>query len=144
MGRMMARGSAISGFPQPAFSSSACSCHAALGRVCEHRGEPGREGGCLSLGGCLLSLDKQTRSTHARLEMERVVKYKQTAEAEAEGQLPRASLDLAGHCHRQQLLKKQLTFLDACCSQPRLTQQCFREQLEVHTGCSVCLASATV
>lgn len=65
----------------------------------------------LALGGCLLSLDKQTHSTHACLEMEHGVKYKQTAEAHADSRLPWASSDLAGRSRQQPLLKKQLTFL---------------------------------
>lgn len=71
-------------------------------------GQGGRR--LVALGGCLLSLDKQTLSTHARLEMERGVKYKQTAETQAEGRLPWASSDLAGHSRQQQLLKKQPMF----------------------------------
>lgn len=54
-------------------------------------GAGGREGGGrLVLGVCPLSQDKQTHSTHAHLERERGVKYKQAEEAEVEGWLPAA------------------------------------------------------
>lgn len=102
--------------------------------------EGGRGGkGWLSLGGCLLSLDKQTHSTHARLEMERGVKYKQTAEAEWKAGFPRPHWPQPP----AQLLRKQLTFPGAYCPWPGLTQHRFRQQVEVHVGCSVCLAPAT-
>lgn len=81
----------------------------------------GEQGGRLSPGGGLLSLGKQTHSTHICLEMERGFKYKHIAETEAEGRLPWACLDLAGRSRRQQLLKTPLTFPGACRLQPGLT-----------------------
>lgn len=49
-----------------------------------------------SLGGCLLSLDKQTHSTQARSEMERGVKYKRTAEVRDRGTRTSASSGFLG------------------------------------------------
>lgn len=97
----------------------------------------------LSLGGRLLSLDKQMHSTHICLEMKRGFKYKQTAETEEEGRLLWAPLDLSGRSCRQQLLRKPLTFPGACCWRPGLTQHHSRQQAEGHAGSSVCLASAS-
>lgn len=61
--------------------------------MCERGGVPGREGVAFPVR--LPSVARQTHSTHARLEMERGVKYKRTAEAEADGQLPWTSLAIA-------------------------------------------------
>lgn len=98
---------------------------AALGRVWEVEG-----GGAPSLG--LPSVARQTHAQHPRSsEMERGVKYKQAAEAEAQGRLPGLPQP------SWPLLRKPLTSPGAC-----VRPAGFRKQPEVPAGCNVCLASA--